>query len=187
MPSPTLASPPVSEATCLPFKQTTARQRHLAIGYVMDELATHFPTLDFVTWADAVLRLMPDLWVEGEVVSVEYPALLQLTQYLAGSPELPPLDPPIYSPQAAYLAKRLLTYQDEAIHALADLEANPSAYGPHVLALVTGLAAGNGMAHEVYRATHPGAEHAPNRPDPAPERAAVAGRVAAIQQARQRR
>ena len=175
-------TPPAAKAVCVPFAQTTARDRELAAAFLLAELKDHFPTLDAVPFTNALLDLQPNLWREGELVFLDYADLVHLTQRLATTPELPQLDPPIYPYQARYLAKRLVNYSQEAQRALADIEANPLAYGPAVVTLVLGLAAGNGIALEVYYATHRGAQPPPDQPDPA--QAAVDERIDAIRRAR---
>lgn len=70
----------------------------------------------------------------------------RLAQYLADSPELLTLDPPVYGPRSAYMSKRLVNYADEAQDALVELEACPKAYGARVWELVLSLALGNSVA-----------------------------------------
>ena len=84
-----------------------------------------------------------------DTVTLDGEDLRVLVQRLAGSPELPPLDPLIHGPRAGYLAQKLVQYEDDAIHALADIEANPLAYGPLVYRLVVRLALCNAVADEV--------------------------------------
>jgi hypothetical protein len=179
-----MATPPLpdSTTTCVPYPQATPRQLALALTYVMEELAQHFPTLSFASWANALLQQQPDLWVEQEEVLLEEDDLTRLTQRLAASPELPQLRPPIYPDQACYLARRLVNYQDQALCALTEIEAAPHAFGYRVYALVLDLAAGNGIAQQVYRVTH--RQPSPGRRDPAAARLAASDRVAAVRRAR---
>lgn len=175
---------PDSATTCVPFAQATPRQISLALTYVMEELAQHFPpSLSFAAWTEALFQQQPPLWVEQEEVFLEEDDLTRLTQRLAASDELPQLSPPIYPSQACYLAKRLVNYQDQALHALTEIEANPHGFGYSVYALVLDLAAGNGIAQQVYRVTQPESRR-PGRPDPAIERQLASARIAAVRRAR---
>jgi len=176
---------PDPTATCIPYAEATPRQLSLALTYVMEELAQHFPTLSFASWGNALLQQQPDLWLEQEeVVFLEDDDLTRLTQRLAASPELPQLSPPIYPDQACYLAKRLVNYQDQALQALTEIEAAPHAFGHSVYALVLDLAAGNGIAQQVYRVTHRPTPPPPGRPDPAADRQLATARIAAVRRAR---
>jgi hypothetical protein len=178
-------APPLPDPTpfCIPYAEATPRQISLALTYVMEELAQHFPTLSFTSWGNALRKQQPNLWVEQEAVFLEDEDLARLTQRLAASPELPQLSPPIYPDRACYLAKRLVNYQDQALFALAEIEADPHAFGTSVYALVLDLAAGNGIAQQVYRVTHQQTSP-PDRPDPAAERQLASARIAAVRRAR---
>ena len=180
-----MASSPLPDSTaiCVPYAEATPSQLSRALMYVMEELAQHFPTLGFTSWTTALLQQQPNLWVEGQAVFLEEDDLARLTQRLAASPELPQLSPPIYPDQACYLAKRLVNYQDQALFALTEIEAAPHAFGHSVYALVLDLAAGNGIAQQVYRVTHP-QKSPPGRPDPAAERQLASARIAAVRRAR---
>ena len=148
--------PPASATTCLPYTDASALHVSCALLFLQRELADHFPepALDWLTWAKALDQLRPDLWVDPQgTVSLDALEVKRLAQYLACSPELPTLEPPLYGPRSAYLAKRLVNYADQAVDALAELEAHPQAYGPHVWELVLSLALGNATADEVFQAT----------------------------------
>ena len=180
----TTAAPlPDPSAICVPYAEATPAQLSRALTYVMEELAQHFPTLSFTAWADALFQQRPDLWVEGQEVFLEEDDLTRLTQRLAASPELPQLSPPIYPDYACYLAKRLVNYQDQALFALQEIEADPHSFGYSVYALVLDLAAGNGIAQKVYRVTHQ-QKPRPGRPDPAAARQLASARIAAVRRAR---
>lgn len=179
----TAPSLPDPTAICVPYAEATPSQLSRALTYVMEELAQHFPTLSFTAWTDALFQQQPDLWVEGQEVFLEEDDLTRLTQRLAASSELPQLSPPIYPDQACYLAKRLVNYQDQALFALQEIEANPHSFGTSVYALVLDLAAGNGIAQKVYRVTH-SQKPRPGRPDPAAERQVASARIAAVRRAR---
>ena len=169
---------------CIPYDQATPHQLSLALAYAMGALPEHFPTLSFVAWANTLLRLKPDLWVEGDAVSLDYQDLQHLTQQLATSDELPELDPPIYPDRVSYLAKRFFNYQDEALEALPDIAANPLAYSSRVFELVTTMALGNSVVDEVFHATHRGPQGRPGSEDPALARATVHEQVRALRRAR---
>lgn len=178
-------APPLPHLTpvCIPYAEATPRQLSRALTHVMEELAQHFPTLSFTAWTTALFQQQPDLWVEGPEVFLEEDDLTRLTQRLAASPELPQLSPPIYPDYACYLAKRLVNYQDQALFALQEIEADPHAFGHSVYALVLDLAAGNGIAQKVYRVTHP-QKPTPGRPDPAAARQLASARITAVRRAR---
>jgi hypothetical protein len=152
------ASPPSVESatTCLPFAQASAAHISCALVYLQVELVMHFPkdTLDWLTWAKALDQLRPDLWLTPQgTVTLDGPTVARLAQYLAASPELPTLEPPLHGPDAAYVMKRLVNYTDEAQDALVELEACPKAYGPRVWNLILTLALGNATVDRMYRAT----------------------------------
>ncbi len=169
---------------CIPYAQATPHQICLALAYTMVALSEQFPTLSFAAWADALLQLKPDLWLEGDAVSIDDENLQHLTQRLADSPELPELDPPISPDRAAYVFKRLFNYQDEAQEALPDIVANPRAYGSRVFTLVTNLALGNSVVDELFHATHRGPQGRASTVAPALARATVHEQVRELRRAR---
>ena len=177
--------PPVESATtCLPFAQASAPHISGALVYLQDELAEHFPkdTLDWLSWAKALDQLRPDLWVSPEgKVTLDAQDVTRLAQYLALSPELPTLEPPLHGPDSAYVAKRLVNYADEAQDALVELEACPKAHGPRVWNLILTLALGNSIADKVYQAT---CWDAKQGAEPAAAGPSVHARVQALRQAR---
>ena len=174
-----------SAASCVPYSQASLSQVVKAQIFMQQELKLHFPALAGQTWVRALDHLQPDLWVEGDRVSLDYADLAHLTHYLAGSAELPTLEPPIYVLRAAYLAKRLVNYWDQAIDALADIEAAPLAYGPRVYNLVLSLALGNSVADEVFQTTHSGPRGRPGSPNPAATRVGIHARIQALRLARE--
>ena len=177
-------TPSDPEATRIPYAQATPHQLAQALSYAMQELGPYFQQVGFASWGNAILRLQPDLWLEGELLYLDHQDLVHLTQRVAAAPELPAPDHfPVYNDQAGYLARRLVKFQHQALHALAEVEAAPRAYGGSVLALVLDLAAGNGIAQQVYRDTAQERPR-PGGPDPAAVRQAAAARVEAVRAAR---
>jgi hypothetical protein len=152
--------------------------------YLQEALHDHFPTLKWATWADALQELQPDLWVEEQAVTLDQDDLIYLTQRLALSPEVPALDPIIHGPKAGYLARKLVNHEDDAIHALEEIEEHPLAYGPLVYRLVVSLASGNEVADEVFGATYRGPWGRPGGPDRDIARATVSERLQALRCAR---
>jgi hypothetical protein len=179
-----MTTQPDPTPVCLPYAQATPHQLSLALAYTMGALPEHFPTLSFAAWANTLLQLKPDLWLEGDAVSIDYQDLKYLTQRLAASEELPELDPPIYPDRAGYLFKRFVNYEDEALEALPDIAANPLAYSSRVFTLVTNLALGNSVADELFHATHRGPQGRPGSVDPALARASVHEQVRELRRAR---
>jgi hypothetical protein len=180
------STPPLPDPTpiCIPYAEATPRQISLALAYSIQELDQHFPSVGFMSWANTLLRLEPELWVAGDLVYLNSEDLARLKQHLAASPKLPELDAPRYPDRAGYLAKRLVNYQDEAQEALTDIEANPLVYGTRVFTLVTNLALGNSVADQVFRATHREPQEQPDgRASPATH-ASVHARVAALRRSR---
>ena len=139
---------PADMACQIPYAQATFSQRALALVSVQEELKYHFPLLPWLSWARELDALQPDLWVEVHSVTLDYADLVKLTQQLARAPEMPSLDPPIYGLNSLYLARRLSEYAHQAVLALAELEENPFAYGLHTSAIITKLAAGNGVVED---------------------------------------
>lgn len=74
--------------------------------------------------------MQPDLWVEQQTVTLDADDLEYLANQSVESTELPKLDPPLHEPRAGYLAETLADYENDAIAALTDIEANLLAYGP---------------------------------------------------------
>ena len=181
---PPLPPLPESTARCVLYADASEQQRAQALHYVQERLHQHFPPLSPSTWVNAVRQLQPDLWVEQQTVALDEDDLTYLANRLALSPEVPVLNPVIHGPRAGYLAKKMVNYEDDAIHALEEMDANPLAYGPLVYRLVTSLALGNSVADEVFQATHRGPWGRPGGPDRDVARATVRERLEALQRAR---
>ena len=171
-------------ARCVPFKQASPPQIAQALLSVKHALRAHFPTLSAPAWANTLQQLQPELWVGEAAVTLDHDTLRVLAQRLNDAPELPELDPLLHGPRAGYLAKTLVDYEDDAIHALADMEANPLAYGLLVYRLLVRLALGNAVADEVFRDTNPGPWGRPGGPDRDVARATVHERLKALRRAR---
>ncbi|MGY3090957.1 hypothetical protein ACVWYF_004021 [Hymenobacter sp. UYAg731] len=180
------STPPHAETMgCrIPYAQASPPQIAQALVYANHELREHFPTLSSLTWSNTLQELQPDLWVGEETVTIDGDNLRVLVQRLNDSPELPELEPLIHGPRAGYMAKTLVNYEDDAIHALADMEANPLAYGPLVYRLVVSLALGNAVADEVFRDTASGPWGRPGGADRDVARATVHERLKALRRAR---
>lgn len=178
---PPLPAPPFLS---VPYTEASPQQLTAALRYVQERLHQHFPPLSQATWANALQALQPELWVEPLPVTIDEDDLTYLANRLALSFDVAELDPPIHGPRAGYLAKRMVNYEDDAIHALVDIEANPRAYGPLVYRLVTSLAAGNSVADEVFRATNRGPWGRPGGPDRDVACATVRERLRALRCAR---
>lgn len=171
-------------AFCVSYAEASPQQIAAALVYVRERLQNHFPTLLKDTWVTTLQKLQPDLWVEEHTVTLDEDDLIYLANRLALSSEVSALNPIIHGPQAGYLAKRMVNYEDNAIHDLEEMAANPLAYGPVVYRLVASLALGNSVADEVFQATHRGPWGRPGGPDRDVARATVRERLAALQRAR---
>ena len=82
---------PDSAATRLPYANASPADISCALVFLQEELASHYlaDSLSWLTWAKAMDRLRPDLWITKErVVSLHEQDVRRLTQYLTGSPEL---------------------------------------------------------------------------------------------------
>ncbi|RZJ95469.1 MAG: hypothetical protein EOO60_00235 [Hymenobacter sp.] len=144
---------PASAATCLPHANASPADISCALVFLQEELVSHYlaDTLSWLTWAKALNRLRPDLWITKErFVSLHAQDMRRLTQHLTRTPELLTRKPHEHGPFVAYLAKRQVNYADEALD---ELEAAPKAYGLRVWNLVLGLALGNSTADKVYQDT----------------------------------
>jgi hypothetical protein len=150
MPFPT--APPPNEHNPLAYDQATPQQQNQAIQYLQQRLQAHFPTLATQNWADALTLFQPDLLVAGEQVTLADLDLRQLAHYLADSPELPLLDPPLYPSAALEPAQQLLYAAELAVYSLPELEALSPASGRRLYSLVSYLARGNRVAEQVVQA-----------------------------------
>lgn len=136
----------------LPYRQATPAQRAQALHALRQRLQPHFPALPARSFARALDELGPDLWLRPAPLHFAPHDLTQLVQLLAASPELPLLDPPLYGLPALGLAQRSLRTSALAGRAVAELVAQRTRCGPHLYALVQGLAAYDPLAERVVQA-----------------------------------
>jgi hypothetical protein len=144
--------PVKTNASWSAYSQATPAQRSLILHYLRQRLYLHFPTLTEPPWVEALDLFQPDLWVTNGQVTLDQQDLTELVQHLAAAPELPQLDPPIYGPQALYLAQQRLDLDELATRALGELAMVPSACGPWLLELMSQLARGSAVATQVVQA-----------------------------------
>lgn len=180
----TLPTPPPATARCVPYAFASPLQISRALVFVQEETPTHYPGLGWESWAHALLTVKPDLWVTPHTAHLDQQGLKRMARCLYAYLETDVLEHRILGPHGPHFAQQLVDNQDDAIDALAEIEAAPFAYGPAVYGLVTGLAAGNKVAHEVYQATEPAPYQRPRSAALAQARAAVPGRLQALRDAR---
>ncbi|MGI4735787.1 MAG: hypothetical protein ACRYG7_11470 [Janthinobacterium lividum] len=142
-----------SSASPLPYVQTTATQRAQALHYLQARLQSHFPTLPERPFVRTLAECRPALLLTGTQVSLAYPELTQLVQYLGNAPELPVLDPPLYGWSALELAQYILHTNELAVSALTELaRALNIRCGPHLGALLLRLVRPYPLAEQVVQA-----------------------------------
>ena len=142
-----MSSPP---ASLLPYAQTTAAQRAQVLHYLQARLRLHFPTLPARAFARALDEFRPALLLTGPQLTLPRPDLTQLVQYLASTPELPLLDPPLYGPWALELAQRALHGRELAAATLPELR--PGVVGSRLLALLRYLLQSHPLAQRIVQA-----------------------------------
>lgn len=175
---------PTDTAQRVPYTYASPLQISRALVFVQEETPTHYPGLSWESWAYALLTVQPDLWVTPQTAHLDQQGLKQMARCLLAYLQTDVLEHRILGPHGPHFAQQLVDHQDDAIEALAEIEAAPLAYGPAVYGLVTGLAAGDKAAHEVYRATEPAPYARPRSADLDRTRAAVPGRLQALRDAR---
>ncbi|WP_157530915.1 hypothetical protein [Hymenobacter norwichensis] len=151
---------------------------------MQEERLIYYPGLSWESWVYALLTVQPDLWVTQETAHLDQQGLQRMTRCLYSYLQTDVVQHRVLGPRSPYFAQQLVNRQDDAIDALAEIEAAPSACGPAVYGLVTGLAAGDIAALLVYQATEPGPHERPRNADRARARAAVPGRLQALREAR---
>ena len=140
-------------ASLLPYAQATATQHAQALHYLQARLQLHFPTLPERPFVRTLAECRPALLLTGTQISLAYPELTQLVQYLGNAPELPVLDPPLYGWSALELAQYMLHTNELAVSALTELaRALNSRCGPHLGALLRRLARPYPLAEQVVQA-----------------------------------
>lgn len=140
-------------ASSLSFTQATAAQRTQVLQYLQTRLRHHFPTLPERAFSRALAEFRPDLLLTDTRLALPYHDLTQLVQYLAVSPELPLLDPPIHGPWALDLAQYALHLSDLAVRALVEVVSEPSGRcGTHLRQLLRLLAHPYPLAEQVVQA-----------------------------------
>lgn len=141
----------LSTAT-MPYALATPAQREQALRLVQVRLQRHFPDLPTPAFARALAELQPEL-LPGSPAALPYPDLTQLVQYLAGLPEQPLLDPPLYGPWALELAQYLLLTSEMAVRALQELAAQSAQRsGPALGALLRRTAGPCSLAERLVQA-----------------------------------
>ena len=141
---------PEAPATHLPYAQASAAQRAQLLAFVSQRLRPHFPTLSPAAWLRILFEFQPTLLVGTDAVTLARAELTQLVQYVATSPELPPLDPPIYSLPTLELAQRWLRGQELAASTLGEVVAGPRA--PQLTPLFTYLCQPCPLAEQIVQA-----------------------------------
>jgi hypothetical protein len=142
-------------ASLLPYAQATETQRAQALHYLQARLRLHFPTLLERAFGRALEEYRPALLLTETQVSLAFPELTQVVQHLAGAPELPLLDPPIYGWPALELAQHILYTSELAVSALTELASESAArYGPRLGELLRRTALSYLLAEQVVQA-HP--------------------------------
>lgn len=140
-------------ALLLPYAQATAIQRVQTLHYLQARLQLHFPTLPARAFDRALAEFRPALVLSGTQVSLRLSELTQLVQYLAGAPELPLLDPPIYGQFALELAQYILHTSELAVRALYELPSESATrYGPRLGELLRRTARPHLLAEQVVQA-----------------------------------
>ena len=143
-----------------------------ALANAREQLERHFPAVSWTTWREMLRQLQLDVLVNGNAVTFDWQALILRVQCLAVSMERPAPCPSTEGVAAA----QLRAYRQQAVQALAELQATPHVVGPLLYALVTQLAQDHAGAVEVSDAAPGAGPHPANplcppgrqRPFPAP-------------------
>lgn len=140
-------------ALLLPYAQATATQRTQILCYLQARLQLHFPTLPERAFVRLVQEFRPALLLTETQVTLPYPELAQLVQYLGHAPELPQLDPPFYGPTALELAQYVLHTSELTVGTLPELARTlGTRCGPRLGALLYRLARPCLLAEQVVQA-----------------------------------
>jgi hypothetical protein len=101
----------------------------------------------------ALAEFRPALWVIGTQVTLTPHDLLQLVQYLGYSPELPPIDPPLFCRPALELAQYVLYTSELTVGVLTELTSPLDARcNPHLGALLRRTARPYPLAEQIVQA-----------------------------------
>lgn len=122
----------------IPFAQASPQLVAQALTDAKQRLVRHSSTVRWTTWRDTLYQLQLDVLVEGNAVTFDWQDLVRWVQCLATSLERRGLDPPTEGDSDA----QFRACQQQAVHALAELQENPHGCGPLVYALVMQLAQG---------------------------------------------
>jgi len=136
----------------LPYAQATASQRAQLVHYLQGRLQRHFPTLPARAFVRALAEFRPALLLSGTQVTLTLPDLFQLVQYLGYSPELPPLDPPLFCRPALEVAQYTLHTSELTVGVLTELAGTRDVrYGPHLSALLWRTARPYPLAEQIVQ------------------------------------
>ena len=181
-----LPTPPPSApvARRVPYAYASPLQLSRALLFVLEVTEDHYLGLPWESWVQVLLTVQPDLWVTPQTVFLDHHRLKQVKRCLYGYLTTEVVEHRVLGPRAPYFAQRLVDHQDDAIDALDEIEGDPLACSSAIYRLVTGVAAGDQVAHEVYGATEPGPHQRLRSADRKRARAAVPGRLQALRDAR---
>ena len=181
-----LPTPPPSApvARRVPYAYASPLQLSRALLFVLEATEDHYPDLPWESWVQVLLTVQPDLWVTPQTVYLDNDSLKQVRRCLYAYLTMEVVEHWVLGPRAPYFAQQLVDHQDDAIDALDEIEGDPLACPPAIYRLVTGVAAGDKVAHEVYEATEPSPHQRPRSEDRDRARAAVPGRLQALRDAR---
>lgn len=144
-------STPAATVTRLPYAQASVTQREQLLATLRQRLRYHFPTLSPAAWLRALFEFQPTLLLVGpDTITLDATELTQLVQHVAGLPELPLLDPPLYGLPALDLAQRWERGRELAAIALPELATD--FIGPRLTALFAYLCQSYPLAEQVVQA-----------------------------------
>jgi len=176
-----MVSPPASP---LPYAQATVAQRAQALHDLQVRLRRHFPTLPERSFARVLAEFRPDLLLTPTQVEFLPLDLTHLAQALASAPELPLLDPPLYSQPTLTLAQHSLRTSELAVQTLVELVAQPTS-GSQLVALLQRLTTYYPLAEQVVQAWRWDMPSSPALPPGLPGGAPTPGSRAVINLLRQ--
>ena len=179
---PTPPSAPIARR--VPYTYASPLQLSRALLFVLEATEGNYPDLQWESWVHVLLTVQPDVWVTPQTVYLDNDSLKQVKRCLYAYLTTEVVEHRVFGPRAPYFAQRLVDHQDDAIDALDEIEGDPLACTPAIYRLVTGVAAGDKVAHEVYKATEPAPYARPRSVDREQARAAVPGRLQALRDAR---